>query len=150
MRLETVALMPAQESSLTEYVARLAEFLTSSDVVRIRIERGSDVVEVSRRAPVAVASPARASTSGDGGTSETNAALALDSIKADLVGIFRLGRPAPFEGEVLDEDRELGYIEALGIRTPVHSMGGGRIVTIASHDGAPVEYGQPLFMVDRG
>jgi oxaloacetate decarboxylase alpha subunit len=74
----------------------------------------------------------------------------LEPIKADLVGIFRLGRPAPVEGELLDEDRELGYIEALGIRNPIHSLGGGRIVTIASADGSPVEYGQPLFLLDRG
>jgi biotin carboxyl carrier protein len=73
----------------------------------------------------------------------------LDAIKAGYVGIFRLGRPAPFEGELLSADRELGYIEQLGIRNVVHSLGAGRIVTIASADGAPVEYGQPLFLVDR-
>ena len=36
------------------------------------------------------------------------------------------------------------YIEALGIRTPIHSMGAGRLVSVAAGDAAPVEYGQTL------
>ncbi len=65
------------------------------------------------------------------------------------MGIFHTSRPTPAEGEVLDGDRELGYIEALGIRTPIHSMGPGRLVSISARDGAPVEYGQPLFAIAR-
>ena len=42
----------------------------------------------------------------------------VETIKADLVGIFRLSRPAPLVGDLLEEGRELAYIEALGIRTP--------------------------------
>ncbi len=76
--------------------------------------------------------------------------LRLDAIKADLVGIFRLSRPTPVEGELLDADRELAFVEALGMRNPVRSLGGGRIVSIAAEDGAAVEYGQPLFLVARG
>jgi biotin carboxyl carrier protein len=77
-------------------------------------------------------------------------AARLDAISAELVGIFHLSRPAPVEGEILDDDRELAYIEALGIRNPVHSLGAGRIAQIAATDGAAVEYGQPLFLLDRG
>jgi biotin carboxyl carrier protein len=64
--------------------------------------------------------------------------------------VFHLSRPAPSEGQTFDGDRELGYIEALGIRTPVHSMGAGRLVRIAATDESPVEYGQPLFSIARG
>ena len=51
--------------------------------------------------------------------------------------------------ETFDGDRELAHIEALGIRTPVHSMGAGRLLRIAATDGSPVEYGQPLFSIAR-
>ena len=72
-----------------------------------------------------------------------NGLAGYDAIKADLVGIFRLSRPAPAEGDVIAGDRELAIIEALGIRKPVRSMGAGRIVRDqACKDGDPVEYGQ--------
>ncbi|MGA8532839.1 MAG: 2-amino-4-hydroxy-6-hydroxymethyldihydropteridine diphosphokinase [Candidatus Tumulicola sp.] len=141
----TVSLMPHEGSHLAERVRRLAEFLASSDAVRVRIERSGEDVEVGRRA----AAGATRAEMPEGAPAKTPA-LRVDAIKADLVGIFHLSRPAPVEGELLEEDRELAFIEALGIRTPVRSLGSGRIVAIASHDGAAVEYGQPLFLLDRG
>jgi 2-amino-4-hydroxy-6-hydroxymethyldihydropteridine diphosphokinase len=140
----TVALMPDPGNSIADRVRRLAEFLAVSDAVRVRIERPGDEIEVARR----VRTAAGAQDGAPGTPAETPARV--DAIKADLVGIFHLSRPAPAEGELLDEDRELAFIEALGIRTPVRSLGGGRIVAIESEDGAPVEYGQSLFLLDRG
>jgi biotin carboxyl carrier protein len=138
--------MPQEELRVTGRIRRLAEFLATSDAVRVRVEREGETIEVGRR-PRTVGAGAFAAALGPLG--ET-ASLRLDTITADLVGIFRLSRPAPTEGERLEEDRELAYIEALGIRNPVHSLGAGRIVAIASDDGEPVEYGQPLFLLDRG
>jgi biotin carboxyl carrier protein len=140
--------MPEDPSipDLAARVRRLAEFLTSERVVSVSIERDGDFVELSRRPePIAVAE-----TRVDGRPAPETIEPILDKIKAGYVGIFRLGRPAPVEGELLNGDRELGYIEQLGIRNVVHSLGAGRIVTIASADGEAVEYGQPLFLVDRG
>ena len=129
--------------AVAERVRALARFLSAGDAVRVRVSRGAEEIELSRRVRVAAAAPADPIPL-DAGASR------LDTIKADLVGIFHAGRPAPQEGDVLEGDRELGYIEALGIRTPVHSMGGGRIVAIETNDGEAVEYGQPLFLVARG
>ena len=131
-------------STISGRVRALANFLSSGDAVRVRIERGSDEIEVARRRQH-VDRPRRANDRAASGA----AALRFDTIKADLVGIFNLSRPAPSEGETFDGDRELAYIEALGIRTPVHSMGAGRLVRIAATDGSPVEYGQPLFSIAR-
>jgi len=131
-------------STISGRVRALANFLSSGDAVRVRIERGSDEIEVARRRQH-VDRPRRADDRAVAGTE----ALRFETIKADLVGIFNLSRPAPSEGETFDGDRELAYIEALGIRTPVHSMGAGRLVRIAATDGSPVEYGQPLFSIAR-
>jgi 2-amino-4-hydroxy-6-hydroxymethyldihydropteridine diphosphokinase len=143
---ESVTEMPQQRlSSVSERIGALARFLSESGAARVRIERGDDAIEIS------VGGPTRwndARSRGDG-ASETGSAR-VDTIKADLVGIFHLSRPAPADGDALDADRELGFIEALGIRTPVHSMGAGRIVSVAAADGTPVEYGQPLFLISRG
>lgn len=142
---ESVTAMPQDPlRSLAERIEDLARFLASDDAVRVRIVRGEDEIELSRPKRPVVAS--RAS---DGVPAEV-APLRIDEIKADIVGIFHARRPAPVEGDRFDGDRELGYIEALGIRTPVRSMGAGWIVSVTAADGAAVEYGQPLFLVGRG
>ncbi|MEO6913410.1 MAG: biotin/lipoyl-containing protein, partial [Candidatus Baltobacteraceae bacterium] len=81
-----------------------------------------------------------------GGEPERN----LEMISSDLVGILHFSKPLAAEGERLESDRELAFVEALGIRNPVRSRGPGRIAAILSRDGAPVDYGQPLFEIDRG
>jgi len=140
--------MSNDRTALSDRVRRLAEFLAASDAVRVRIERENEEVEVARYRRAA--SPAVSTTaSGDGAVPAEPPPLRVEAIKADLVGIFRLSRPIPFEGEWLDGDRELAFVEALGMRNPVRSLGNGRIVSIAADDGAAVEYGQPLFLVDR-
>ena len=142
---ESGSLMSSTDApSVSDRVRALAAFLSEGDAVALRIQRGDEEIELTarRRAGARHGSP-------DGLASET-APQRVDTIKADLVGIFHLGRPAPAEGEVLDGDRELGFIEALGIRTPIHSIGPGRLVSIAAADDAPVEYGQPLFSIARG
>jgi biotin carboxyl carrier protein len=71
-------------------------------------------------------------------------------LKAEFVGIVRLSRPAVGAGTVLAEDRELAYVESLGIRNPVRSGGPGRISAVFVNDGEPVGYGQPLFEIESG
>jgi 2-amino-4-hydroxy-6-hydroxymethyldihydropteridine diphosphokinase len=136
-------MFPRRSHSAGERVRALARFLAESDAVRVRIERPNDEIEVVSRARASVSSRST------GKEPTETAAPRIDTIKADLVGIFHASRPAPLEGDVFESDRELGYIEALGIRTPVHSMGSGRLVAVATTDGSPVEYGQPLFLVAR-
>lgn len=138
--------MPDQEIGPGTRVRRLAEFLTHSDAMRVRIVRPDSDVEVARAVRAAPVSP---SSAGEAAAADAEPAR-VETIVADLVGVFRLGRPTPAEGAVLAGDRELGYVEALGIRNPVRSRGAGRIVAIAAADGAPVEFGQPLFLLDRG
>jgi biotin carboxyl carrier protein len=137
--------MSSQASArLAERVRALANFLNDSDAVRVRIQRGDEQIELA--AGGRLAAQGIGTIDGEGG--QTTPAR-IDTVKADLVGIFHLSRPVPAEGELLDGDRELGYIEALGIRTPVRSMGAGRLVAIATADDSAVEYGQPLFAIAR-
>jgi 2-amino-4-hydroxy-6-hydroxymethyldihydropteridine diphosphokinase len=142
---ESIAAMTQTDSrSASERVRALARFLAETDVVRVRISRGDEDIEVA-----APPHHARRPSPTDEREPVEAPAPRVDTIKANLVGIFHVSRPAPIEGELFDEDRELGYIEALGIRTAVHSMGAGRFVSVATEDGTAVEYGQPLFTVAR-
>ncbi|MDP9105889.1 MAG: biotin/lipoyl-binding protein, partial [Candidatus Eremiobacteraeota bacterium] len=72
-----------------------------------------------------------------------------DVIASDVVGVVRHARPPIAEGQDLDGDRELAAVETLGIRNPVRSRGGGRVVAVFVTEGQPVEYGQPLFAIER-
>ncbi|HET6894656.1 MAG TPA: 2-amino-4-hydroxy-6-hydroxymethyldihydropteridine diphosphokinase [Candidatus Baltobacteraceae bacterium] len=145
---ESVALMSEDEQQPTELVARvreLAQAFLESGLVRLRIEDDREDAIEFRRRPKLVPSAQPSQPHGPAVPEPAN----LHPIKADLVGVFRLSRPNVAEGDVLDGDRELAYVDALGIRNPVRSLGGGRIASVLCQDGQPVEYGQVLFEIDR-
>jgi len=128
-------------------VRNLVEAFVETDLVRVRIEREGERIEIGR--------PARRPDHqelADAAAFAAEAAPArhLEAITSDLVGVFHLSRPAAVEGDLLEADRELAYVEALGIRNPVRSRGPGRIVAILCKDGDAVDYGRPLFELDRG
>jgi acetyl-CoA carboxylase biotin carboxyl carrier protein len=118
----------------------LAGALTESGFARLRVRDGETEIELRRtpRVPTAPAEePARAPE------------RRTDLIASDVVGVVRLLRPPVGEGQDLDGDRELAYVETLGIRNPVRSRSGGRVSAVLVTDGQPVEYGQPLFAIER-
>src|SRR5208283_725546 len=128
-------------SQVTERVRALAELFVETDLLRLRIEREGEAIELGRRALHPDLVP---EIPHDLGMLESHPVRA-EQIRADLVGIFHLSRPAASEGDLLESDRELAFIEALGIRNPVRSHGPGRILAIRRGDGEPVEYGAVLF-----
>jgi biotin carboxyl carrier protein len=130
--------------SLVGRVRDLVETFVQTDLVRLRIERDGEEFEI-RRPATPAAPPAAAAESPAPAT-----ALNIQTVRADLVGIFHFSRSPIGEGDRLDGDRELGYVEALGIRNPVRSHGAGRIVAVHVVDGEPVDYGRALFEIDRG
>jgi biotin carboxyl carrier protein len=135
-----------QSTLLASRVRKLADYFVGTDLLQLRITRENEEIELGRHSlhPDVVPDVPE-------DLSAIEAAPAnLESIKADLVGIFHLSRPASSEGDLLEGDRELAFIEALGIRNPVRSHGPGRIVTINKFDGDAVEYGAVLFEIDRG
>lgn len=71
-------------------------------------------------------------------------------VTAQVVGVFyRAPEPgaAPFvrEGDVVDAGQQIAIIEAMKLMIPVETDTGGRVVEVLKADGAPVEYGEPLF-----
>jgi acetyl-CoA carboxylase biotin carboxyl carrier protein len=77
----------------------------------------------------------------------------LVSIEAPMVGTFyRASAPdaAPFvsEGDVVKEGQVLCIIEAMKLMNEIEAKAAGRIAKILVENAQPVEYGQPLFLVD--
>ena len=136
--------MPA--NTVVERVRSLVQTFLETDLMRLRIERDGGHVELRRR-PRAPAAVGIAPEEHDDTLPE--AQKDLDAIKSDLVGIFHFNRSVPTVGEMLDSNRELAYVEALGIRNPVRSLGAGRLAAICCDDGQAVEYGQTLFEIQR-
>jgi acetyl-CoA carboxylase biotin carboxyl carrier protein len=127
----------------------LAGALAESGFARLRVRDGETEIEL-RRAPrtmpavlVPTSLAAEPERAGD------RAPDPAEMVSSDVVGIVRLMRPAIAEGQVLEGDREIAYVETLGIRNPVRSRGGGRVSAVFVTDGQPVEYGQPLFTIER-
>lgn len=139
-----------------ERIRSAAEFCASGDLTRFRIEEDGLEIELRRTPrPVVVAPPVPAeedhSAPLDGHAPHGNGAIAGDApriVRAEFVGIVRFSRPTVVAGADLVEDRELAYVESLGIRNPVRSGGPGRVREIFVADGDAVDYGQPLFALE--
>ena len=137
------------EDTIVARVRALAEAFTVTRLARLTFKDADFELELRRSRPFAAAdSPAAAATAGTAEVEET-VAEKPDIVTSDLVGVLRFSRPQVIEGHRLDSDRELAFVEALGIRNPVRSRGPGRIAAVFVSDGQPVEYGQPLFAIER-
>jgi acetyl-CoA carboxylase biotin carboxyl carrier protein len=84
---------------------------------------------------------------------EAAAAAKLTTIEAPMVGTFyRASSPTadPYvrEGDVVKEGQILCIIEAMKLMNEIESKASGRIVKILVENGQPVEYGQPLVLID--
>jgi 2-amino-4-hydroxy-6-hydroxymethyldihydropteridine diphosphokinase len=141
-----------------ERVRSAAEFCASAGLARLRIDEADVTIEM-RRTPrekpqaLPEGAPESAADVASTGPVFGNGAIAHDDppatvLKAEFVGIVRLSRPSVSEGSILGEDRELAFVESLGIRNPVRSGGAGRIARVFVTDGQAVEYGQPLFAIE--
>lgn len=138
-------------------VRTAAEFCASAGLTRFKLEEDGLAVEVRRRArpaPPAVVRPdVEAGLSANGAPALSNGSVTREEdkatvLKAEFVGIVRFSRPTVSQGAHVAEDRELAYVESLGIRNPIRSGGPGRVTRVFVIDGQAVEYGQPLFAIE--
>nr|WP_229830027.1 biotin/lipoyl-containing protein [Actinoplanes ianthinogenes] len=75
------------------------------------------------------------------------------AVVAPLVGVFyRAPQPgaAPFVevGDQVEPGQQVGIVEAMKLMNPVLAERAGRVTRIAADDGAPVEYEQPLLLLE--
>lgn len=116
---------------------------------KIQIKRGGAEVPV-RVVEAPPAPPAKEEAAGEEAADDCPNCV---TVKAPIVGTF-YRRPAPDaepyvkEGDRVEKGQVLCIIEAMKLFNEIESEVSGIVRKILVEDGAPVEYGQPLFLIE--
>ncbi len=127
----------------------LAELEVEADGTRIRVVREHAPAPLTPRAEPLATPATQTQRAADHGAGPAN----LATVEAPMVGTFyRAPRPdaAPFvsEGDVVKEGQVLCIIEAMKLMNEIEAKLAGRIVKVVVENGQPVEFGQPLFLLE--
>jgi acetyl-CoA carboxylase biotin carboxyl carrier protein len=147
-------------------VKKLIELLDETGVAEIEIKEGEESVRISRHptgatyamlpqqmsyGPPPAAAPAPAAAVA---AAPVPVAASSDlTVTAPMVGTF-YSAPAPGAKAFVDIGSEvkqgdvLCIIEAMKMMNQIESDKGGRVVSVLAKNGDPVEFGQPLFVIE--
>ena len=147
-------------------VRKLADILTETGLSEIEVEQGTlkiRVVKTLTAAPVMhVAAPAPvhhapAAAPAPAAAAPAEAAPAQrargDTVNSPMVGTVYMqpqpGSPAFVKvGDTVEAGQTLMIVEAMKTMNPIPAPKGGKIVEILVEDGQPVEFGEPLAVIE--
>jgi len=151
---------PAASRIDAEMLRQLAAVLNETGLTEIEYDSNGLRVRVARHAGGAVMSAAPAYAPASAGEVSAPAPVkALDpashpgTVKSPMVGVFYLlpePGASPFIklGDSVTEGQTLGLIEAMKTFNPVKAPRGGKVTKILVESGSPVEYGEPLVIIE--
>jgi acetyl-CoA carboxylase biotin carboxyl carrier protein len=146
-------------------VKKLIELLEQSNVAEIEIHEGEESVRISRHGATApilmpqampIAAPAASPAAATPALSPDDAlldGLAGEIVRSPMVGTFYRA-PAPGSGPFVEEGQKvkagdtLCIIEAMKILNQIECEQAGTVRRILVENGQPVEYNQPLFVIE--
>ena len=155
-------------------IKKLIELLEESGIAEIEIKEGEEAVRISRMStgaaaqhiptyampmapPPMLTSPAQAAAAGAAIAAEAPAAARPRPnehvITAPMVGTY-YSAPSPGAksfveiGDEVKVGQVLCIIEAMKMMNQIESDKAGRVTSIMARNGDPVEFGQPLFVVE--
>ncbi|ATG89626.1 acetyl-CoA carboxylase biotin carboxyl carrier protein [Methylomonas koyamae] len=142
-------------------IKKLIDLIEESDIAEIEISEGEESVRISRysaAAPMQYAAPAPVAAAPAPAAAGPAAAPAEErisghAVKSPMVGTFyRSASPgsAAFVevGQSVSVGQTLCIIEAMKILNQIEADKSGKIKQILVENGHPVEYGQPLFIIE--
>jgi len=151
-------------------VKKLIELLEESGIAEIEIKEGEEAVRISRMptggvvshvqpmiqaAPAAVAAaPAAPAAAATAGAPAAPARRANEHVvAAPMVGTFYASaspgaKPFVEIGSEVKEGQVLCIIEAMKMMNQIESDKAGKVTAIMATNGDPVEFGQPLFVIE--
>jgi acetyl-CoA carboxylase biotin carboxyl carrier protein len=144
-------------------VKKLIELLEESGIAEIEIHEGEESVRISRSsqiapammqaAPVAAAPVAAAPAAAAPAESSEPAMPSGHQVTSPIVGTFYRS-PSPSAkvfvevGQSVNSGDTLCIIEAMKIMNQIEADKSGVVKAILAENGQPVEYGQPLFIIE--
>ncbi len=137
-------------------IKKLIEIIEESDIAELEITEGEESVRISRysstapapaAAPLAIAAPAAAPAEPE------EEKITGHVVKSPMVGTYyRSASPGakPFVdvGQAVNTGDTLCIIEAMKILNQIESDASGTVTKILVENAQPVEYGQPLFVIE--
>ena len=145
---------------------KLIDLVQESGIGEIEITEGEEKVRISRQsapAPMMMAAPAMQHVAVGGGPSGGHAESVAGAspavepkghtLKSPMVGTFYRapspGAPSFVEvGQSVSKGQTLCIIEAMKLLNEIESDVAGTVKAILVENGQPVEYGQPLFLIE--
>ena len=149
-----------------DLVRQLAELLNENELTEIEVEDGDRRIAVKRQvtvaaaAPVAVAQPAPAAAPAAASAAPAPAPAAdippaahPGAVKSPMVGtVYLSGEPGakPFvsPGQSVKEGDTLLIVEAMKVMNPITAPRSGTVTQVLVQDAQPVEYDQPLVIIE--
>ena len=144
----------------TDLVQRLAEMLSENDLSEIEVEDGDRKIVVKRQmmtvaAPVHAAPPAAAPAPqvGTPAAAEAPAASHPGAVKSPMVGTVYLagepgGKPFVAAGQKVNLGDTLLIVEAMKVMNPIAAPKAGTVKEVLVQDAQPVEFDQPLVIIE--
>ena len=150
-------------------VKKLIELLEESGIAEIEIKEGEEAVRISRmptggymthmqpqmmQAPVAtIAAPLAAPAAGAAPAAPAARHANEHVVAAPMVGTFYASatpgaKPFVEIGTEVKEGQVLCIIEAMKMMNQIESDKSGKVTAIMATNGDPVEFGQPLFVIE--
>ncbi|MDT4288106.1 acetyl-CoA carboxylase biotin carboxyl carrier protein [Methylomonas sp. MO1] len=139
-------------------IKKLIDLIEESDIAEIEIREGEESVKISRysaAAPVQYAAPVAAPVAAAPivTAAPVEEKVSGHVVKSPMVGTFyRSASPgsAAFVeiGQSVSNGQTLCIIEAMKILNQIEADKSGKIKQILVENGHPVEYGQPLFIIE--
>ena len=145
-----------KEIADADMIRELAKLLDETGLSEIEIVRADTRVRVARNlAPVAVAAPMTAPTGAPAAAAPAPASDATHpgTLHSPMVGTaFRApepgGRPYVEVGDTVRQGDTLMIIEAMKTMNQIPAPRSGKVAKILVEDGQPVEFGEPLLIVE--
>jgi acetyl-CoA carboxylase biotin carboxyl carrier protein len=149
---------PATGAIDRELVEDLAQLVTRLGLSEIEVAKGDFKIRIARQLSPAViqpvaAAPPGAPISATGGTASVDQADAPGTVKSPMVGTAYLRsspEAAPFVevGSQVKAGDKVLLVEAMKTFNEILAPRAGLVTGILVEDGQPVEYGQPLLVIE--
>ena len=133
--------------------AGLTEIEIGEGPSRIRIARTAGALAVAAPAPATAAQPVQAAPAPEAVPPPADDDAHPGAVTSPLVGVVYVapepgGRPFVAVGDEIREGDTLFIVEAMKTMNPVRAPSGGRVTRILAENGARVEYGEVLLILE--